>query len=271
MRVRPLILFVVGVLCSCTFSPDNRTLAYSRLNGVRQLVEQGKFNQAKKELDSIHILFPQEVAVRREAQKVSDSIFCLEAYRNMQYADSVKNVLQPKYDALASHFVHRVNIEYPDQSYFIHRTITYTADDQTHISATIYDNSEVLLRSVWVGNDLNHTGLIFKVNDLQQSVQGSLHVTQDLARRRNSVKIEVLTIDGVQSMSALQFVDLNRSNTIRVVLSGESTASYTLNSNTIEALSDTYQFAILLRDMLTAEQQIKRSKAIVERYSEKKE
>ncbi len=264
-----LLVISLCILSSCVHNPNNHDLAVARLLTVRQLVEQGRWNQAKIELDSIHLLYPQEVAVRRDAQKVSDSLFCLEAHRNMEYADSVKNVLRPRYEEMAARFVHRVNATYPDQSYFIHRTLTYISDDQTHISASVYDNSEVLLRSVWVGNDLNHVRLTLRVGDLQQSAEGSLHVTQDLARRKKSVKIEVLTISGSPALDMLHYVDLNRTQSMQVRLSGEHNASYTMSQNIVEALSETYEFAILLRDIQTAEQQSKRAKGIIDRYEVK--
>ena len=154
MRNCILSILVVVFLLGCT---DKETeMAQQRVNYARILIDEGSWNQAKKELDSVHILYPRQVDIRREAKELSDSLLCLEAQRNIEYADSAKLVILNKLNAIKKDFRYEHIEKYESCGRYQHRYFYHPGTATTGLSASVNDDVEVDIRSFLVGSEIHH-------------------------------------------------------------------------------------------------------------------
>lgn len=261
-----LFLFTFALLLTaCTQRVDDAALAKERVNYARQLVDSGKWNQAKMELDSVHTLYPKQVAVRRTAKALSDSIRCLESVRNLAFADSVNEILSQRAQQLQKEFVYSRNEKYEDTGYYIHKKLYHSGSPVTCLQASVSDDAQVSLRSYVTGKTLNHRVIALKAGDVEQSADGSLHVIGT-----GTDRCEITTISDDGAMTLLNFISSNTNAAIRVVASGDNETTYNLNHNTIEGLCKTYELAITMRDIKNARHQIKVANAILEKAEKSK-
>lgn len=259
-----IIILGLFLLSGCT----NREAesARHRVNQARMLIDSGNWNQAKKELDSVHILFPKQVDIRREAKELSDSVLCLEAQRNIQYADSAKQVILHKLEAAKRDFRYEHIEKYESCGRFQHRYFYHPGTAATGLTASVNDDAEVDIRSFLVGSEIHHNRITLRYNGVELSASGTSYVVgnQDLSRK--PLYIEVATIDGSDAVQLLHFVSSNNAGNIKVILEGRQNYSYTMSKQTSEALAQTYQLAVLMRDLRTAEEQLNRSKALLYKF-----
>ena len=85
-----------ALVCPGCKNESEADQARERVAQARTLVEEGNLEAAKLQLDSVHILYRQQVDVRREAKALQDTITLLEAERTAAYADSMLQVLLPQ-------------------------------------------------------------------------------------------------------------------------------------------------------------------------------
>ena len=234
-------------------------LAQQRLDQARSCYQSGRRNQAKIEIDSIHALYPKEVAIRRQAKALSDSIQYDEAKRNLVYLDSVSQELTKERDVLLKQFIYDKS-KYEDYGKYFHRNIYRSGSPHTTLQAYVDESAETFVRSYYVGSALNHRNISVLAGEVEQLAQGSLYTSGD-----GSVYYEITTISGDEALSLLNFISANVQNKITVRLSGNKSYNYNLTSTTIDALAATYHLGVVMRDLRSAKQQIVRNQAIVEK------
>ena len=71
------LLFALIILPVC--QPTDEQRAAALVSEAQQLVDNGRWQQARLLLDSVHQTYPKQVSQRRLAKALSDSITCLEA------------------------------------------------------------------------------------------------------------------------------------------------------------------------------------------------
>lgn len=263
MRKLYILILLTPFLIACN---KEERLASERLTSARQYVETGNFSLAKKELDSIHILFPNQIEIRREAKNMSDSIVVLEAQRNINYIDSVRHGIEQAIDSLTKKFIFEHNKKYENHGRFTHKSLYRPGVAVTGLVATVNDVADIEIRSTLVGIELRHNKVTLRSKGVEQSASGTSYIVgnQDLSRKK--LYIEVATIEGDDARKLLHFVSANAEDEIRVVLSGNLSSEYTMASTTREALADTYRLAILMSDLQSAEQQFSRARALIYRF-----
>ena len=107
-----ILLVVVSLAAAC--KPSAEQSATQLLAEAQTLVDQGSWRQALLFIDSIHNTYPKQVAQRRLAKHLADSITYLEAQNTLAYTDTLLPPLLDQVDELLRHFRYEKNEQYED-------------------------------------------------------------------------------------------------------------------------------------------------------------
>lgn len=270
MKAQYICLLAALMLTACGPKSDHE-LAMERMEQARQLASDGMLNQAKIELDSIHILYRMEVDVRRQAKALLDSIVYVESKRNLVYADSLLQVLTPQVDPLLKKFRYEKNEKYEDHGRYVHRLLqTDRNTERCYLQAYVSDDRRTLIKSYYCGaSALTQTKLELTANENVSVFEGVSHSfnTQN--------QYSILSFEGEKALEVLNFISANKTSKIRINLLGTNASGkasnyvYYLNDTEKNALEETYQLGFLFSDIKQLEDMIRLSNAQIGKYEAK--
>lgn len=261
-----------ALLCVACKGENPEQQAQQRVSQARTLIEEGNLEAAKLQLDSVHILFRQQVNLRREAKNLQDTITLLEAERTAAYADSMLQTLLPQVDPLMKKFRYEKDERYEDHGQYVSRLLqTVPNSERCFIQAYVGDNRLTRVKSYYYGSAaLVQTGveLCLNGNDDCNTWQGSEHQF-DVDGFHS-----ILTVEGDPAIEMLAFIAGNPEGTVRVRLHGNNTNgkertpyTYALSKNDKAALIETLQLATLFHDINRLEEMLNTSKRQIEKLS----
>lgn len=258
------ILLVLLVLLGCQPSPEQR--ASMLISEAQTLVDNGQWRQARIVLDSIHVTYPKQVAQRRMAKALEDSITYLEALRTLAYVDTLLPPLLEQADKLIKQFKYEKNEKYEDNGKYVHRLLaTNTNTSRNFLQAYVLDNRKTVLKSYYYGDrQVNQQTVRLLSEGEEYSFSGRNHHFQDGAHH------EIMTLDEDNALSLLNFISTHHAAKIRVEGIGDKPTRnwvYYLNDKEKEALSCTYQLGWLMKDINRLEQMQRVSAAQITRYN----
>lgn len=270
MKTKYIFIFAALALAACNSKTDHQ-LALERVAHAEQLAADGMLNQAKIELDSVHILYRMEVDVRKQAKQLQDSISYVEAKRNLVYADSLLQILTPQVAPLLKKFRYEKNEKYESNGRYVHRLLqTDQNTERCYLQAYVSDDRKATIKSYYCGTtELHQEEIELTANEFVTSFKGTAHSFSSENR------YSILSFDGEKALEVLNFVSANKDARIRVNLIGKNASEnatnyvYYINENEKKALEETYQLAILFSDIRQLEDMIRLSNALVGKYEQK--
>ena len=232
-------------LISCQPNEEQQARAY--INRGTQQIDNGEWNNALTTLDSVDILFPKLVNMRREARHLKDSIAYLQAQRSLEYNDAMLNDAEQLLDSLLQAFTLEKDTAYQKYGNLILPAMRSVNNSQrSFLQAFVSEDGHPFVRSVYCGSKkLNHTNLLITAND-----EANTEVTAIKAPHIFEGH-EYLAFENDDAMNLLTFIDNHGSDKIKVIISGEDTYSYQLTANDIKALQQTCSLAIAYNDVNT--------------------
>ena len=246
----------VLVLCfsSCSSSREKRA-AQLHVDAAVELIEQHRYEAALQQLDSVHNLYPKQVAERRQAKALKDTIVYLQSQQTLRYADSLLQTLLPEADKLLKQFRFEKNDSYEDHGHYVYRNLqTGWNTNRCFLQAYVSDNRQTLVKSYYYGARAIHQSAIsLEAADQQIVQQGQNHAFEVEGWH------EILTLTDDQALEVLNFVSSHLADRIRVTAQGDKPAAkavYYLTDNEKQALDMTYQLGLLMRDIDELERQI---------------
>ena len=244
---------LILMMLSCNTKEKEMKKAHERVVTAQQLVDEGNLNAAKIQLDSVHILYPRQVTVRREAKALMDSIVYIEAKRNLEYSDSLLQPLLPQVDAMLKKFYHEKNGEYEFYGRYVHKLLPTDRNiNRCFIQSYVNEDVRTVLKSYYYGTKaIQHNQVTFAVGDDYQTFSGSTHSFEN-----QGGQYEILSLAEEDALTALAFIGNHQKDRIKVTLKGSGTYTYYLNDNEKKALAETCQLALTMRDVRKLEQQI---------------
>ncbi len=264
--MRKTLLMVAACLCLVACGGKSEAeLAMERVEQARVLVNANQLNQAKIELDSVHVLYPKEVSARRVAKSLSDSIVYIEAQRTLVYSDSMLNVLLPQVDPLLKQFRYEKNDKYEDEGRYVHYLLRTTSNaSRCYLQCYVSDQRKTTLKSYFFGNRaIHHDRITLSANEMQIEQTGSAHVFEAEGWH------EILTLDEEHALQLLNFISAHKQDRVKVTLGGKSNYIYYLQQNEKEALEQTYLLGTLMRDIRRLEENINMANKQIARYNER--
>lgn len=261
-----LLLISLG-LSAC--GPSDKEQASARVEEAHALLMDGSLNQALIVLDSVHLLYPKQVAVRREAKALQDTIAYLQAQRNLIYFDSIHALLMPQVEPLLRAFRFEKNEKYESDGRFVHRLLnTDSNTSRCYLQAYVTENRHTIVKSYYAGSSrVDQASFELSADGEVSSFEGSNHSFESEGWH------SLLTIEDDRALEALNFLASHPTARIRVALyqAGKSSPAtvYYLTDNERNALIATYQLGFLLSDVRQAEEQMRIANAQIEKYAAK--
>ena len=260
------LFFFLLALIACQPSAEQR--AHTLLTEAQALVEKNQWRQARIMLDSLHLTYPKEVAQRRLAKALEDSITYLEAQSTLAYVDTLLPPLLEQADKLIKQFRYEKNEAYETHGKYVHRLLaTNSNTSRNFLQAYVLDNRETVVKSYYYGDkQMNQQTVCLQANGEENNFSGRNHHFQDGAHH------EIMTLSEDKALALLNFISTHRDAKIRVEGMGDKPTRnwvYYLNDKEKEALSETYRFGFLMKDINQLEQMQRVAVAQINRYTQK--
>lgn len=253
----------VLVLCcvSCAKQKQERA-AQSHVDAAAQLIEQHRYEAALQQIDSVHSLYPKQVAQRRQTKALKDTIVYLQSQQTLRYADSILQPLLPEVDKLLKEFRFEKNDSYEDHGHYVYRNLqTGWNTNRCFIQAYVSDDRKTLVKSYYYGaNKINQTSVALQAGEAEIEQQGQNHAFEVEGWH------EILTLSDDQALEVLNFISSHLGERIRVTAKGKGKAVYYISDNEKEALDKTYRLGLLMRDIDQLEQQIRLASMRIEHF-----
>lgn len=258
------LLFVTLIACQ----PSAEERASALITEAQALVETNQWRQARIMLDSLHITYPKEVDQRRLAKALEDSITYLEAQSTLAYVDTLLPPLLEQVDKLIKHFKYEKNEAYESNGKYVHRLLSTNSNtSRNFLQAYVLDNRETVVKSYYYGDkQVNQEELRLHANGEEIIFSGRNHHFLDEAHH------EIMTLSEDKALSLLNFISTHHDAKFRVEGIGDKPTRnwvYYLNEKEKEALSETYRFGILMKDINQLEQMQRVATAQINHYTQK--
>ena len=258
-------LFLLG-LVACQSTAEE--CAQALVTEAQTLVDNGQWRQARIVLDSLHLAYPKQVALRRMARALEDSITYLEAQRTLNYIDTILPPLLEQSDKLIKQFKYEKNDKYESYGKYVHRLLrTGNNASRNFLQAYVRDDRQTIVKSYYYGEmQVNQQSITLVANGENSTQRGRNYHFQDGAHH------EIMTLENEPALALLNFVSTHQNTRIRVEGNGDKPAHnwvYYLNDKEKEALSATYQLGWLMKDINQLEQMQRVANAQVARYNQK--
>ncbi len=245
------VLRVFVVLFFITGCGKERKEAQRRLDEAKALYENQQFITAKIVIDSIHILFPRELAARKQAFVLMRQVERGECERNIAYCDSLTPILITSLSDLKKGFVFEKNETYDDIGKYIWSTMTVERNiARSYVRCGVDEAGEMYMASVYFGRSpINHTGLHFSTNDGAFANTPSIPYSGGLNYRFQDLgnTTEVVTYKGDHCKSIADFVMIiNEKERIKATYTGGRAFSLYLSDVDKKAIRATCELALVL-------------------------
>ena len=266
IRIWLLCIIVFSSLVAC--GPSDEECAKALVAEAQEMVMNGKWRQARSVLDSVHITYPREVAQRRVAKALEDSIVYLESQSTKAYADTILPPLLEKVDVLLKQFRYEKNDKYEDHGRYVHRLLeTGSNTSRNFIQAYVRDDRQTIVKSYYYGTQqVNQQAVVLAADGIESQFTGKNHSFEANGWH------EVMTMEDERALELLNFVSANMSVRIKVKGQGQKaqhTWVYYLNDKEKNALVATYELGWLMKDIRRVEQMQKAANANIQRYETK--
>ena len=254
------ILFVI-TLISC--GKTNEELATEQLNKARQLFENQLNEEAKKQIDSIDILFPKEIEIRRKGQILKGEIQVKELTRNINFLENEIAKIEAELPNLTKNFIFQKDSTYEKHGKFIHkRQQTFLTINRSLLKAIVDETGCYYIESIYCGEyPIKHNSIKISINDffIESEVipQTSAfnHSYQD-----ENLYYEMVTYKN-NNEELFQYISENIDKTIKITLVGDRKHSFLLEPADKQAISDAYNLGVALHDLIQMQQNLAGDKA----------
>ncbi len=264
-------IVILCLLVACNKLTDEQK-ADIRINNARAYIANNQLNTAKLELDSVHILYRKEVAKRRIADHLSDSINYIESKRTLAYCDSILQIKTAERDKLRKEFRYEKDELYETVGTYVYYLLRTVANaERCYLQPYVTEDSDVYLKSTYHGSfAIEHSQIMLTSNEV--SISSPVIPTSDAANHTFSdggFVWEMLDYKNEDALSLLNFVSANEENQIKVTLLGKRKYNYSLMDSEKKALAATYHLGVVMRDIVQLEQESKKAQTRIVRFERK--
>ena len=264
------LFFFTLLIVSCGDGKESN----KRLDEVKALYESRQFAAAKIAIDSINILYPKEVEVRKEALTLMRLVDRGECTQNIEYCDSLLPIRISELDVAKKGFVFIKDSVYDKIGNFIWNTMTVERNLQrSYIRCGVNEEGEMYMASVFFGsNPIEHSGLKLSTNNGAFAVTPSMPYDGGINYRFKDLgnTTEVVTYKGEHCKTIANFVTItDQKERIKAEYTGGKAYSLYLSDNDKKAIKATYELASVLSEITAMQQEKARSEKKIMLIDEK--
>ena len=264
------ILFFTLLVVSCGEGKE----AQKRLDEAKALYENKQFAAVKIAIDSINILYPKEIEVRKEALTLMRLSERGESEQNIAFCDSLMPIRLDEFDKLKKGFVFEKNPEYDDIGNYIWSTMTIERNvERSYIRCGVNEEGEMYITSLYFGgNPINHTGLKFSTNNDLVAETPAIPYDGGVNYRfkDNGNTSEVVTYKGNNCKEVANFISvIDTKLRVKAEYTGGKPYSLYLSDNDKKAIKATYELASVLNEISSMKKEKEKSEKKIILINEK--
>lgn len=237
-------LCVTLVLASC--GNDAEKKANERLTTARTAFEQGDYNEAKLQIDSIKILYPKAFDARREGISLMQQIELKEQQQSLVYLDSILQTKQKEFESIKNKYVLEKDAEYQQTGNYFWPTQTVEKNlHRSFLRFQVNEQGVMSMTSIYCGgSNLHHFAVKVIAPDgsfAETPASKDSYETTDLGEKIEKADYK-MGADG----NVMGFLYLNRDKNIKVEYIGDRKYTTTITSADRQALAGIYELSQLL-------------------------
>ncbi len=240
---------IIGVcaallLASCGENVEKK--ASEKLAVARTAFEQGDFNAAKTEIDSIKLLYPKAFEARHAANRLMLEVEKKEQELSVMYLDSLLQTKQQEVEAIRKNYTLEKNAEYQQVGNYFWPTQTVEKNlHRSYLRFQVSEQGTMSMTSIYCGgSNIHHTRVKVTAPDgtfAETPVSRDIYETTDLGEKIEKADFK-LGADG----DVLSFLYINQSKPLKVELLGDRNYTMTMPASDKQALVGIYELAQLL-------------------------
>lgn len=237
----------LACLCCTLFACDNvEKKAGEKLQAARQALEQGNYNEAKLQIDSIKILYPKAFETRRAGIRLMQEVELQEQQKTLAYLDSMLQGKLQELEQIKSKYVFEKDAEYQKIGNYLHPSQVIEKNLHRSFLRFMVDEKGIMnMTSIYCGaQNIHHVAVKVSTPDgnfAETPASKDSYETTDL-----SEKIEKADYKMGQDGNVMSFLYLNKDKSIKVQYLGERPYSTTMSTADRQAVAAVYELAQLL-------------------------
>lgn len=241
---------LLACLCCTLFAcEDIEKKAGEKLQAARLAFEQGDYSEAKKQIDSIKILYPKAFETRRAGIGLMQEVELKEQEQSLAYLDSMLQVKQQEFDAVKSKFAFEKDAEYQKTGNYLHPAQVIEKNlHRSFLRFQVDENGVMSMTSIYCGSrNIHHVAVKVIAPDgsfAETPASKDSYETTDLGE-----KIEKADYKMDEDGNVMGFLYLNKDKNIKVNYLGERPYSTHMTVADRQALASVYELAQLLSSM----------------------
>lgn len=232
------------VLASC--GNDAEKKANERLTTARTAFEQGDYNEAKLQIDSIKILYPKAFDARREGISLMQQIELKEQQQSLVYLDSILQTKQKEFESIKNKYVLEKDAEYQQTGNYFWPTQTVEKNlHRSFLRFQVNEQGVMSMTSIYCGgSNLHHFAVKVIAPDgsfAETPASKDSYETTNLGEKIEKADYK-MGADG----NVMGFLYLNRDKNIKVEYIGDRKYTTTMTPADRQALAGIYELSQLL-------------------------
>ena len=263
---------LLACLCCTLFAcEDIEKKAGEKLQAARLAFEQGDYSEAKKQIDSIKILYPKAFETRRAGIGLMQEVELKEQEQSLAYLDSMLQVKQQEFDAVKSKFAFEKDAEYQKTGNYLHPAQVIEKNlHRSFLRFQVDENGVMSMTSIYCGSrNIHHVAVKVIAPDgsfAETPASKDSYETTDLGE-----KIEKADYKMGEDGNVMGFLYLNKDKNIKVNYQGERPYSITMTAADRQALASVYELAQLLSSMTEIKKNMEEANLKIEFVKKKME
>ncbi len=265
--MKKIALFIVLLLGLIACQSDEKK-ASERLERARQYSNEGSFNAAKLEIDSIRTLYPKAYKVIKQAIVLMREVEYKEQTKTNTYCDSIIIVLQKKAELLKGNFILDQDKEYQDNGNWILKSQRVEDNiGRSYLRTGVSDNGDMYIASVYYGKAaLKHNAIRISTPDglFAETLPIDFDGANNFSFTDGGMTTEVVNYAHKNENGVAGFIKLYGNQQLKVTYLGGNPYSIILDEKTKQAIRQTYELAQVLSDIFRFNQEKRLSAAKIE-------
>lgn len=240
-------VILLACLCCTLFSCENvEKKAGEKLQTAREAFERGDYSEAKRQIDSIKILYPKAFETRREGIGLMQQVELEEQEKTLIYLDSLLQKKQEELDGIKGKFTFEKDAEYQRIGNYLHPSQVIEKNlHRSFLRFQVNEEGVMSMTSIYCGpTNIHHIGVKVSAPDgsfAETPTSKDSYETTDLGE-----KIEKADFKMGEDGNVMGFLYLNRDKNIRVNYIGGRPYSTTMSAADRQAAGSVYELAQLL-------------------------
>lgn len=255
-------VLLLGTVLATACSDNGENQARQHIEKAQAALQNGRFNEAKLQIDSIRLLYPKAFEARKEGIRLMQQVDLAEQQRTLAYQDSMLTEMTKVAAVMKQGFVLEKDTAYQETGiYFYPSQVVEKNLNRSFLRAQVDELGRMILTSIYCGQrNANHHAVKVTAKDgtfAETPASEDIWQSSDLGWKTEKADYPLGKDGGV-----VAFVAMNHGlQTMKVEYIGERTYINQLRPADSEAIVQVYK----LSQLLSSIEELKRDKAETER------